>query len=580
MSVKSSYASDEIVEIPLRNKKRDIAGHAIISKSDEENVAKHKWYLVKSGKNKNNTYVQTSINRVPIRLHQFILGKKSDKGIVIDHINGDGLCNIRENLRFASFSLNNQNKAKRKGTSSKYIGVSQTRTSAKYSVCHKGVTYGQYSDEKEAAKIYDSVVLILSNGNGKTNNLVTYEDVKDKTINDIVLVKRIPPSHIMKRGKSYYVKISYKRHLYTKYRIKTLHEAKQCLQNFKSEIALLQETEKQRILSLPIERNKDNIAVIYAYNKNKEIVGESLVDDDKWHELFQKKWCMSEGYFKDGKNTSMHRFLMSASKNDDLVDHINHNPLDNRLSNLRFSTHSGNAHNRTKIENATSKYYGVYWHNTLQYWVSEFNKDHIRYIVGYFTDEEEAAAAYNVKARELYSEFANLNTLQNELELLEITERKRLCSSKYRGVNWSKEKEKWKARLNYRTTAYNIGYYETEIEAACAYNIKVREICPNETKRINIVENEDDIIKLTVNRTNNQSSKYRGVSYNKEKMKYEAYITYKNKTHKLGYFDKDIDAAKAYNDKACEIHGKCYKHFNIISPSLPLLADVTDNLLK
>ena len=63
-------------------------------------------------------------------------------------------------------------------------------------------------------------------------------------------------------------------------------------------------------------------------------------------------------------------------------------------------------------------------------------------------------------------------------------------------------------------------------------------------------------------------------------MKYEAYITYKNKTHKLGYFDKDIDAAKAYNDKACEIHGKCYKHFNIISPSLPLLADVTDNLLK
>jgi len=291
-----------------------------------------------------------------------------------------------------------------------------------------------------------------------------------------------------------------------------------------------------------------------------------LVDDDKWHELYQMRWNMSEGYFKSYKNTLMHRYLMNASKDDPLVDHINHNEVDNRLENLRFNTYSGNGHNKTKIENTTSKYYGVYWHDSLKYWVSGIKKNYIQYLVGYYDTEDEAAAAYNVKARELYKEFANLNVLENEQELLDLTIKKKETSSKYRGVGWNIEKGKWKARIKYKTKEYNIGYYETEIEAAAACNVKVREICPTEIKRINIIENEDEILKITANRVDNQSSKYRGVSFNKEKKRFQAYISYKKKTYKLGYFNNEIEAAKAYNDKALELHGKDYKHFNIILP--------------
>ena len=50
------------------------------------------------------------------------------------------------------------------------------------------------------------------------------------------------------------------------------------------------------------------------------------------------------------------------------------------------------------------------------------------------------------------------------------------------------------------------------------------------------------------------------------KGKYEASITHNYKKLKLGYFELEIQAAKAYNDKALELHGKDYKHFNIISP--------------
>lgn len=547
-----SYNEDEIVKIPLRNKKQDIVGHAIISKTDEENVNKHKWYLVKSGKKKNKFYVQTSINQVPIKLHQFILGR-AIKSNVIDHIDGDGLCNIRINLRYASFSLNNQNKEKKRGISSKFIGV--TRTKNKFVVQHKNLHYGYYNDEEEAAKIYDSVVLILSDGKAKTNNLVTYESVKDKSINDIVLIKRRQISYIQKRGKKYRVKITYKEQIFSKCKIKTIDEAKLVLYNFKQEIILLKEAEK---INLTIERNKNNIAIIYAYNNKKEIVGESLVDDDKWHELYQMKWYMSEGYFKTGKNTLLHRYLMNASKDDLLVDHMNKNKLDNRISNLRFNTFAGNAHNKIKIENATSKYYGVYWQKTSQCWVACIMKDHIPYYLGRFDNEENAAAIYNIKARELYKEFANLNILENEEELLENMIPLKQSSSKYRGVFWNTHRHKWHTKFIFNSIIYNIGCFALEIDAAIAYNQKVREICPNDIKKLNIIQNEEEIIKNLMPKP----KKFSGVSYSKERQKFVAYITFQKIRYNLGRYNSEYDAAKAYNTKAMEFYGKDYKHFN------------------
>lgn len=53
---------------------------------------------------------------------------------------------------------------------------------------------------------------------------------------------------------------------------------------------------------------------------------------------------------------------------------------------------------------------------------------------------------------------------------------------------------------------------------------------------------------------NNKTSSFKGVSWNKEKGKYVAQISYKNKHYKLGYFNDEFQAGKAYDIKAVELH--------------------------
>jgi hypothetical protein len=54
----------------------------------------------------------------------------------------------------------------------------------------------------------------------------------------------------------------------------------------------------------------------------------------------------------------------------------------------------------------------------------------------------------------------------------------------------------------------------------------------------------------------NNKSGYKGVSFNKASGKYKAYIKQNGKLHHLGLFPNAIDAARAYNRKACELLGE------------------------
>lgn len=103
-------------------------------------------------------------------MHQRVLGC----GRGVDHIDGDGLNNQRANLRRADQSVNNQNKKKKAGTSSQYLGVSWWAPSGKWKAqvkVPKGkVTYlGLFTEEVEAALAYDSAVKTLYTGHVKTN---------------------------------------------------------------------------------------------------------------------------------------------------------------------------------------------------------------------------------------------------------------------------------------------------------------------------------------------------------------------------------------------------------------------------
>jgi hypothetical protein len=55
-------------------------------------------------------------------------------------------------------------------------------------------------------------------------------------------------------------------------------------------------------------------------------------------------------------------------------------------------------------------------------------------------------------------------------------EQKRQYVSRYRGVGFFKRTGKWKAEIKHKKQRYHLGYFETEHEAAVAYNNKAREL--------------------------------------------------------------------------------------------------------
>jgi hypothetical protein len=93
------------------------------------------------------------------------------------------------------------------------------------------------------------------------------------------------------------------------------------------------------------------------------------------------------------------------------VDHINHNGLDNRRSNLRLATPSQNNANQRPRQDArlTSKYKGVYYDKSRGRWAATIHVDGRTRGLGRYDTEDAAAAAYDHAAAEVWGEFALLN---------------------------------------------------------------------------------------------------------------------------------------------------------------------------
>jgi hypothetical protein len=63
---------------------------------------------------------------------------------------------------------------------------------------------------------------------------------------------------------------------------------------------------------------------------------------------------------------------------------------------------------------------------------------------------------------------------------------------------------------------------------------------------------------------NETTSQYKGVTWSKFAEKWAAHIKFDYKKIHLGYFTEEVQAAKAYNDKAIELFGKEYSLLNVI----------------
>lgn len=127
----------------------------IVDAADYDAVSKHRWHLCGGKVGYLRRYVGRAANGKTLYLHRELMG--CPVGKYIDHINGDPFDNRRCNLRVATAFQSSGNVRKRKGTSSRFKGVSWDSRYQRWVVWVGPKNIGRFKDEIEAARAYNDV---------------------------------------------------------------------------------------------------------------------------------------------------------------------------------------------------------------------------------------------------------------------------------------------------------------------------------------------------------------------------------------------------------------------------------------
>lgn len=133
---------------------------AAVSEIDYARVTAQKWYASRS----RSTGVWYAHNRDGVGMHRYVMRAK--KGQVVDHIDGQGLNNVRENLRICTTEENNANwrvRQPRRGGGAPLIGVRPCKGGFQATVSYRGqkIKGGIFSTPEEAARDYDRIKVML-----------------------------------------------------------------------------------------------------------------------------------------------------------------------------------------------------------------------------------------------------------------------------------------------------------------------------------------------------------------------------------------------------------------------------------
>ena len=153
----------------------------------------------------------------------------------------------------------------------------------------------------------------------------------------------------------------------------------------------------------------------WASNTNEEFYFD-LEDYDKIKDYC---WVYYDGYLTGSDPTNykkrryIHRVIMECTDSTIFVDHINHNPLDNRKCNLRLVTPAQNNYNKGIQPYNTSGEIGVYYNKRKDRWVAQIiyqGKNHCVYC----KSKEEAKIARIKLENELFKEYGYHNSINSQ----------------------------------------------------------------------------------------------------------------------------------------------------------------------
>lgn len=165
--------------------------------------------------------------------------------------------------------------------------------------------------------------------------------------------------------------------------------------------------------------------------------------------------------------------------------------------------------------------------------------------------------------------FGNKNTLDFRRVNIVFRSRKSMArnskgergsTSKYKGVCLVKRSNKWIAYISIDGIRRHLGTFNNEEDAAKAYNSAAQQFW-GEDCYLNVIgeDNNSSNIEtekaLGFRRVGGTSSLFRGVSFQKRDNNWASMIGSNGKQIRIGSFSSEIEAAKAYDKKAIELHG-------------------------
>lgn len=115
----------------------------------------------------------------------------------------------------------------------------------------------------------------------------------------------------------------------------------------------------------------------------------AIVDDKDYEKIARYRWYYCRGYAVSDFGVRMHRFIMNPPQ-DLVIDHINHDRLDNRRSNLKICTQLENSQNRT---HAKATHGNVYSNKNATKWYACNRIDGKQVRSKYYDTYEEAEEA-------------------------------------------------------------------------------------------------------------------------------------------------------------------------------------------
>jgi hypothetical protein len=133
-----------------------------VGQRDFEKLRVYKWFA----KRERTTWYARRHVKKNNKLKCFIMHRvimNAPEGMVVDHINGDGLDNRRANLRVCTIQQNSCNRRIIEKGTSRYKGVSRSKGSKKWRAIiyskNEQIDLGYFDNEIEAAKAYDEAAL-------------------------------------------------------------------------------------------------------------------------------------------------------------------------------------------------------------------------------------------------------------------------------------------------------------------------------------------------------------------------------------------------------------------------------------